>query len=98
MKNFLYWVAILYSFPLLAQQGIKGLVRDAQTNLPIQNVVIAVPAFQIQVSTDANGVFSFPFTWSEQQVLRLRHPDYQVLDTMVAGTGPSLAFGLRLGI
>ncbi|TAF89772.1 MAG: hypothetical protein EAZ48_01385, partial [Flavobacteriia bacterium] len=97
MKNFLYWAAILYSFPLLAQQGIQGLVRDAQTNLPIQNVVIAVPAFQIQVSTDANGVFIFPFTWSEQQVLRLRHPDYQVLDTMVAGTGPSLAFGLRLG-
>ena len=97
MKNFLYWAAILYSFPLLAQQGIQGLVRDAQTNLPIQNVVIAVPAFQIQVSTDANGVFIFPFTWSEQQVLRLRHPDYQVLDTMLAGTGPSLAFGLRLG-
>ena len=90
-------MAILYSFPLLAQQGIKGLVRDAQTNLPIPNVVIAVPAFQIQVSTDSNGVFVFPFTWSEQQVLRLRHPDYQVLDTIVTGTGPSFAFGLRLG-
>ena len=97
MKNVLNWVAILYSFPILAQQGIKGVVRDAQTNQPIQNVLIAVPAFQIQVSTDANGVFTFPFTWTEQQVLRLRHPDYQVLDTMVAGTGPSLAFGLLLG-
>jgi iron complex outermembrane receptor protein len=97
MNKFLLGMAILYSFPLLAQQGIKGLVRDAQTNLPIQNVVIAVPAFQIQVSTDANGVFVFPFTWSEQQVLRLRHPDYQVLDTIVTGTGPSFAFGLRLG-
>ncbi len=97
MNKFLLGMAILYSFPLLAQQGIKGLVRDAQTNLPIQNVVVAVPAFQIQVSTDANGVFVFPFTWSEQQVLRLRHPDYQVLDTIVTGTGPSFAFGLRLG-
>jgi iron complex outermembrane receptor protein len=97
MKNLFLGLAVLCSFPFLAQQGIKGLVRDAQTNLPIQNVVIAVPAFQIQVRTDANGVFIFPFTWSEQQVLRLRHPDYQVLDTMVAGTGTSLAFGLRLG-
>jgi iron complex outermembrane receptor protein len=97
MNKFLLGMAILYSFPLLAQQGIKGLVRDAQTNLPIPNVVIAVPAFQIQVSTDSNGVFVFPFTWSEQQVLRLRHPDYQVLDTIVTGTGPSFAFGLRLG-
>ncbi|MEN9994334.1 MAG: hypothetical protein RL762_991 [Bacteroidota bacterium] len=97
MKNLFFGLAVLCSFPLLAQQGITGFVRDAQTNLPIQNVVIAVPAFQIQVRTDSNGVFIFPFTWSEQQVLRLRHPDYQVLDTLISCTASSLSFGLHVG-
>lgn len=97
MKKLLFGIAILYSFPILAQQGIQGLVRDAQTNQPIPNVIIAVPAFQIQVSSDANGVFIFPFTWSEPQVLRLRHPEYQVLDTIAKGNGTSLTFVLRLG-
>jgi iron complex outermembrane receptor protein len=72
-------------------------VRDAQTQKPIPNVVLAVPAFQIQVRTDTNGIFIFPFTWSEQQVLRLRHPDYQVLDTLISGSASSLIFGLHLG-
>jgi iron complex outermembrane receptor protein len=97
MKNFVFGLAVLYSFPILAQQGIKGLVRDAQSKLPIHNVIVSVPAFQIQVRTDSNGVFVFPFTWSEQQVLRLRHPDYQVLDTLVVGTTSSLSFGMYLG-
>jgi iron complex outermembrane receptor protein len=97
MKNLFFGLAVLCSFPFLAQQGIKGLVRDAQTQKPIPNVVLAVPAFQIQVRTDSNGVFIFPFTWSEQQVLRLRHPDYQVLDTLISGTASSLSFGLHVG-
>ncbi len=97
MKNLFFGLAILYSLPFLAQQGIKGVVRDAQTKQPIQNVVLAVPAFQIQVRTDTNGVFIFPFSWSGQQVLRLRHPDYEVLDSLVLGTTPSLYFELRLG-
>lgn len=97
MKNLFFGLAVLCSFPFLAQQGIKGLVRDAQTQKPIPNVVLAVPAFQIQVRTDSNGVFIFPFTWSEQQVLRLRHPDYQVLDTLISGAVSSLSFGLHVG-
>ncbi|MEY4991553.1 MAG: CarboxypepD reg-like domain, partial [Bacteroidota bacterium] len=97
MKNLFFGLAVLCSFPFLAQQGIKGLVRDAQTQKPIPNVVLAVPAFQIQVRTDSNGVFIFPFTWYEQQVLRLRHPDYQVLDTLISGAVSSLSFGLHVG-
>jgi iron complex outermembrane receptor protein len=97
MKNLILWAAALCSGSLLAQQGIKGLVRDAQSKLPIENVIISVPAFQIQVRTDGNGVFIFPFTWSEPQALRLRHPDYQVLDTLISGSSSSLSFGLQLG-
>jgi len=97
MKNLIFGLAVFYSFPILAQQGIKGVVSDAQSKLPVQNVIVSVPAFQIQVRTDSNGVFNFPFTWSEQQVLRLRHPDYQVLDTLISGATLSLSFGLKLG-
>lgn len=97
MKNLIFGLAALCSFPTFAQQGITGLVRDAQSKLPIENVIISVPAFQIQVRTDGNGVFIFPFTWSEPQVLRLRHPDYQVLDTLISGYSSSLSFGLQLG-
>jgi iron complex outermembrane receptor protein len=97
MKNLIFGLAVFCGFPILAQQGIKGLVRDAQSQLPLQNVIVSVPAFQIQVRTDSNGVFIFPFTWSEQQVLRLRHPDYQVLDTLVSDASSSLSFGMQLG-
>lgn len=97
MKNLIFGLAALCSFPTFAQQGITGLVRDAQSKLPIENVIISVPAFQIQVRTDGKGVFIFPFSWSEPQVLRLRHPDYQVLDTLISGYSSSLSFGLQLG-
>ena len=97
MKILILWAAALCSSPLLAQQGITGIVRDAQSQKVIQDVIISVPAFQIQVRSDARGMFSFPFTWSEQQALRLKHPDYEILDTLVFGNVTSLQFELQLG-
>ncbi|MEY3727530.1 MAG: CarboxypepD reg-like domain, partial [Bacteroidota bacterium] len=97
MKNFLFGVAILYSFPSLAQQGIQGLVQDAQTQLPIQNVIVTVPAFQIQVRTDSNGVFELPFTWTDHQLVRLRNPEYQLLDTLIQGSATPITLRLNLG-
>ena len=92
MKNLIFWAAILCSSSLLAQQGITGIVVDAQTQKAIQGVLITVPSFQIQVRSDAKGQFSFPFSWSDQQALRLKHPDYQIMDTTVFGNLTSLRF------
>ena len=97
MKILLFGIAILYSFPILAQQGIQGLVRDAQTNQPIQNVIVTVPAFQIQVRTDSNGVFELPFTWTDHQLVRLRNPEYQLLDTLIQGSATPITLRLNLG-
>ena len=63
MKNLLLWAAAFASSPLLAQQGITGIVLDAQSQKAIQGVLITVPSFQIQVRSDAKGQFSFPFSW-----------------------------------
>ena len=97
MKNLIFLAAILCSSSLLAQQGITGIVVDAQTQKAIQGVLITVPSFQIQVRSDAKGQFSFPFSWSDQQALRLKHPDYQIMDTTVFGNLTSLRFELKLG-
>lgn len=97
MKNLILWAAALCSGSLLAQQEITGIVVDAQTQKAIQGVLISVPSFQIQVRSDAQGLFVFPFSWSDQQALRLKHPDYQILDTTVFGNISSLRFELRLG-
>lgn len=97
MKKFVLWAVLIISCPVLAQQGITGIVRDAQSQKAIADVLISVPSFQIQVRTDAQGRFSFPFTWSDQQTLRLKHPDYEILDTVVLGNTPVLHFELKLG-
>lgn len=96
MKKLLFGIAILYSFPVLAQQEINGLVRDAQTKDPIKGVLLSVPAYQIEVRTDQNGYFNIPFPWSGKQLFRITHPDYDVLDTLVLST-TSLNFELNLG-
>lgn len=97
MKIIILLVCSLMSISLFAQQGLGGIVQDAQTKKPIQDVSLFIPAFQIQVKTDANGVFVFPFTWSEPQMLRIKHPEYKVLDTLVMGTVSWLKFELNLG-
>ena len=97
MKNLFLWAAAFAGSPLLAQQGITGIVLDAQSQKAIQGVLITVPSFQIQVRSDAKGQFSFPFSWSDQQALRLKHPDYQIMDTSIFGNVTSLRFELKLG-
>jgi iron complex outermembrane receptor protein len=97
MKNIIYLVLLFATSPLLAQQGVQGVVLDAQSKQPLPDVVLSIPAFQIQVKTDPRGLFSFPFSWSDAQVLRLRHPDYKVLDTLVQGGVSMLNFELQLG-
>jgi len=97
MKIIILLVCSFKSISLFAQQGARGVVLDAQTKQPIQDVSLFITAFQIQVKTDPNGVFIFPFTWSEPQMLRLKHPDYKVLDTLIQGGTTTLSFELRLG-
>jgi len=96
MKNFVLW-ALLFSVPTFAQQGVVGFVYDAQNQKPIQGVIISIPAFQIQIRSDEQGRFAFPFTWADQQALRLKHSDYRVLDTVVLGGVSNLRFTLQLG-
>jgi len=96
MKKIVLWL-LIFSGQSLAQQGVVGYVYDAQNQKPIQGVLISVPSFQIQVRSDEQGRFTFPFTWADQQTLRLKHPDYRVLDTIVAGGISNLSFALRLG-
>ena len=96
MKKIVLWLPI-FSGQTLAQQGVVGYVYDSQNQKPIQGVLISVPSFQIQVRSDEQGRFTFPFTWADQQTLRLKHPDYRVLDTIVAGGISNLSFALRLG-
>lgn len=97
MKIIILLVCSFMSISLFAQQGLGGIVRDSQTKQPIQDVSLFITAFQIQVKTDPNGVFIFPFTWSEPQMLRIKHPDYKVLDTLIQGGTTTLSFELRLG-
>ena len=97
MKTFLFWISICLCLPYFSQQSIQGKVLDAQTKLPVPEVTVSLPSFQIQVKTNPQGEFTLPLTWSDPQVLRLRHPDYKVLDTLIKGQGPSLQFELRLG-
>lgn len=96
MKKIVLWL-LIFSGQTLAQQGVVGYVYDSQNQKPIQGVLISVPSFQIQVRSDEQGRFTFPFTWADQQTLRLKHPDYRVLDTIVAGSISNLSFALRLG-
>lgn len=97
MKKLIFWAAVLLNSSLLAQQGITGVVRDAQTQKAITGVVVSVPSFQIQVRSDAQGMFTLPVGWPDQQVLRLRHPDYQILDTVLDGSSKGFDFQMRIG-
>jgi iron complex outermembrane receptor protein len=97
MKTLLFWLCICICLPYFSQQTIQGKVLDAQTKLPVPEVTASLPTFQIQVKTNLKGEFILPLTWSDPQVLRLRHPDYKVIDTLIKGQGPNLLFEMRLG-
>ncbi len=97
MKNYFLWTILFLSGPILAQQGITGTVRDAQSKQAISDVLIYVPAFQIQVRTDAKGMFALPFTWTDQQVVQVKHPEYETIETMLIGNTSNLLFELNLG-
>lgn len=97
MKNIIFMVCSFTSTLLYAQQVTKGTIRDAQTKLPIPDVSLFIPAFQVQIKSGPNGEFNFPFTWAEPQMLRIKHPDYKVLDTLVTGSTTPLNFELNLG-
>lgn len=97
MKNIILMVCFFASTLLHAQQITHGTIRDAQTKLPIPDVSLFIPAFQVQIKSGPNGEFNFPFTWAEPQMLRIKHPDYKVLDTLVTGSTTPLNFELKLG-
>jgi iron complex outermembrane receptor protein len=97
MKNLIFWAAILCSSSLLAQQGVIGIVRDAQSQKSIQNVLITVPAFQISVRSDQNGSFSLPIGEYDLQLIRFQHPDYKLFDTLLAGYMNAVTLYLSIG-
>ncbi len=97
MKNFILWASLFFNSSFLAQQGISGIVVDAQSRKAVSEVLISVPSFQIQVRTDARGMFAFPFTWTDQQVVQVKHPEYESIDTMIIGNTSNLIFELNLG-
>ena len=49
MKIIILLVCSFMSISLFAQQGARGVVLDAQTKQPIQDVSLFITAFQIQV-------------------------------------------------
>lgn len=97
MKTIFFWLSICICLPYFSQQTVQGKVLDAQTKLPVPEVTVTLPVFQIQVKTNLQGEFTLPISWSESQVLRLRHPEYQILDTLIKPKVGSLLFELKIG-
>ena len=97
MKIYVLWAVFIFSSPLLAQQGITGIVRDAQSQKAIENVLISVPSFQISVRSDQSGFFSLPISENDKQLFRFHHPDYKIFDTLLTGFDNPVTISLAIG-
>jgi outer membrane cobalamin receptor len=92
VKTFRRFLALLTLFLLVvsfpAGAKIRGLVKDAQTHAPVDNVEVNISGLPITALTDSSGFFTFDSTGPGSCNLLFTHPKYEPFtlnDVFVAG-------------
>ncbi len=69
--------------------GIRGVVGDESTMMPLPGVTIRSISRDVHVVTDSAGRFSFPLPKSERTTMRLEREGYRTRPAVVLMQGPS---------
>lgn len=87
---------LLISLGTVAQNIVKGIVLDSDSENPLQNVTVSIKALSISQSTSANGAFNLQSLSNGKHIVEIKLDGYETQNFPVELSGKTIDLGTIL--
>ena len=87
---------LLVSLGSVAQNIVKGIVLDNDSENPLQNVTVSIKALNISQSTDASGTFALQSLTNGKHIVEIRLDGYETQNFPIEFSGKTIDLGTIL--